>query len=315
MKCHQNKQFFNEIVKVVAEDTGLDASIIEKDYFVSLLLRSIQSFFPDIIFKGGTSLSKCYHLINRFSEDIDINFKSTIPNSGSNKKKLKQSIVDAAYEVEMVLENEDEIKSGLDFNRYKFSYPNRINEESFPRIIFVETYVRLKSFPSHAMEVTNYISDYLIKTHDTATLDKYELRPFTIQVQSIERTFVDKIFALCDYSEVKKYDRNSRHLYDLYMIYRHSDLDRDIISPLFQQVAEERSKSGRAVSSANGYRLSDAVRRIVDENKFKFDYETAKTTQLFFPGAKKISYEEVIENLKEISESGLIPVEIRYTYA
>ncbi len=53
---------------------GLPAFVIEKDWWVCILLKAIfQSQYADsIIFKGGTSLSKAYHLIDRFSEDIDL---------------------------------------------------------------------------------------------------------------------------------------------------------------------------------------------------------------------------------------------------
>ncbi|GAY78707.1 hypothetical protein NBRC111894_4261 [Sporolactobacillus inulinus] len=91
MNLHQNSQLFKELINVVSEDSGLKGSIIEKDYYVSLLLESVQANYPHIVFKGGTSLSKCYHLINRFSEDIDINFQQEVNKTGAEKRKLKQS--------------------------------------------------------------------------------------------------------------------------------------------------------------------------------------------------------------------------------
>ncbi|MFT9426930.1 MAG: nucleotidyl transferase AbiEii/AbiGii toxin family protein [Sporolactobacillus sp.] len=74
MNLHQNKELFKEVIHAVSENSGLKSSIIEKDYYVSLLLERIKMNYPRIVFKGGTSLSKCYHLIHRFSEDIDLNF-------------------------------------------------------------------------------------------------------------------------------------------------------------------------------------------------------------------------------------------------
>ena len=53
----------------------LPIAIIEKDYYVTLVLKEIATRNPDIVFKGGTSLSKCYKIIDRFSEDIDLNIK------------------------------------------------------------------------------------------------------------------------------------------------------------------------------------------------------------------------------------------------
>ena len=72
---HKDRENFEQIILKVSEDTGIDASIVEKDYYVTLFLKRIIEVIPNIIFKGGTSLSKCYKLIKRFSEDIDLNIE------------------------------------------------------------------------------------------------------------------------------------------------------------------------------------------------------------------------------------------------
>lgn len=69
---HNNTELFEQAVLRTSEHMGIDAGIIEKDYFVTLMLQEISSRVPDIVFKGGTSLSKCHKIINRFSEDFDI---------------------------------------------------------------------------------------------------------------------------------------------------------------------------------------------------------------------------------------------------
>ena len=69
---HNNTELFEQAVLRTSEHMGIDAGIIEKDYFVTLMLQEISSRVPDIVFKGGTSLSKCHKIINRFSEDIDL---------------------------------------------------------------------------------------------------------------------------------------------------------------------------------------------------------------------------------------------------
>ena len=90
---HKDRENFEQVILKVSEDTGIDASIIEKDYYVTLFLKRIVEVLPNIIFKGGTSLSKCYKLIKRFSEDIDLNIEvETRPTEGQ-RKKLKEAIV------------------------------------------------------------------------------------------------------------------------------------------------------------------------------------------------------------------------------
>lgn len=62
---HKDRENFEQVILKVSEETGIDASIVEKDYYVTLFLKRIVEVIPNIIFKGGTSLSKCYKLIYR----------------------------------------------------------------------------------------------------------------------------------------------------------------------------------------------------------------------------------------------------------
>ena len=75
MDLHNNSELFGQIIKDIASNIHLDESIIEKDYYVTLVLKELIASDYNFIFKGGTSLSKCFHIINRFSEDIDISYK------------------------------------------------------------------------------------------------------------------------------------------------------------------------------------------------------------------------------------------------
>ncbi len=73
-----------------------------------------------VVFKGGTSLSKCYDLIDRFSEDIDlaVNFNSTKAGKGL-RKRLKEAIVQAIYNLDFKFGNEKEVESNKDYNMYE----------------------------------------------------------------------------------------------------------------------------------------------------------------------------------------------------
>ncbi|MEG2673885.1 MAG: nucleotidyl transferase AbiEii/AbiGii toxin family protein, partial [Muribaculaceae bacterium] len=62
------------LIEQLSGKIQLDSASIEKDWWVTMVLKALFSseYAPYLSFKGGTSLSKCFHLINRFSEDIDI---------------------------------------------------------------------------------------------------------------------------------------------------------------------------------------------------------------------------------------------------
>ena len=87
MTLHNDKETFKELIETTAKDLNLPSLYIEKDYWVTYILKNLsKSDYKDIaIFKGGTSLSKAYKIIDRFSEDIDL---AVITNNlGSNQIK------------------------------------------------------------------------------------------------------------------------------------------------------------------------------------------------------------------------------------
>ncbi|MDD6826283.1 MAG: nucleotidyl transferase AbiEii/AbiGii toxin family protein [Oscillospiraceae bacterium] len=109
---HNDRELFEQLILRTSEALGIKAEIIEKDYYVTLFLKELVSVSPDIIFKGGTSLSKCYHLIDRFSEDIDLNIETETKPSESRRKQLKSSIVEVIDKLNFTLTN-SEIMSNI----------------------------------------------------------------------------------------------------------------------------------------------------------------------------------------------------------
>ena len=103
---HSDREQFRDAIDLAYEQTSVMVQAIEKDYYVTMLLRLLAQKMPYIVFKGGTSLSKCHKVIRRFSEDIDITIDTLL--SQGQKKKIKQTIVDSAQELGMTIENLDE---------------------------------------------------------------------------------------------------------------------------------------------------------------------------------------------------------------
>jgi hypothetical protein len=97
MNLHTDKKTFTDIIDTVSEETSTARDIIEKDYYVTLIMKEFFSEEEGLVFKGGTSLSKGYHLINRFSEDIDLNYIDHDALSRSKRKQIKYALKDVAY--------------------------------------------------------------------------------------------------------------------------------------------------------------------------------------------------------------------------
>ena len=112
---HSNRELFEQAILRTADATGIAASIIEKDYYVTEFLRRMTSYQPDMVFKGGTSLSKCYKLIQRFSEDIDLNVEDR-PSEGQ-RKALKRNILAVVDDLGLSLSNAEEIRSGCELSK------------------------------------------------------------------------------------------------------------------------------------------------------------------------------------------------------
>lgn len=117
---HEDREQFLQALRLTYKQTRQMMQIIEKDYYVTVLLKLLAEKIPFIVFKGGTSLSKCHKVIRRFSEDIDLTIDVSL--SQGQKKKVKKAILDSAEELGMVIENVDEIRSRRDYNRYVVAY-------------------------------------------------------------------------------------------------------------------------------------------------------------------------------------------------
>jgi hypothetical protein len=91
---HEDKDFA-DLIEAAAQPTGLPASLVEKDYWVSHTLWAIQQAGFELWFKGGTSLSKGFQLIERFSEDLDIKLeKAGLPSVTSWSSESKGRIAE-----------------------------------------------------------------------------------------------------------------------------------------------------------------------------------------------------------------------------
>ena len=91
MKLHEFPNAFRDLISIVSADKHLPESTIERDYYIVLLLQKLANseYAERCVFKGGTSLSKCYPgSIERFSEDIDLTYLGEEGMSDNNIAKI-----------------------------------------------------------------------------------------------------------------------------------------------------------------------------------------------------------------------------------
>ena len=291
---HDNQTLFHDILLAVREDTGIHSAIIEKDYYVTLLLQKIVEKNPEIIFKGGTSLSKCHKIIKRFSEDIDIGVNADKATEGM-RRNLKYDILSAVEELGFTVDNAEHIYSRTYFNRYQIEYPNTESVSYIKPYLYVETATFMKPYPFEIKEADTYIYRFLKEKGMDDLIEEYELHPFNVKVQTLERTFIDKLFALGDYYLTEKTNGYSRHLYDLYKIMQKITFD-ETFYKLFDEVREIRAKDRNCPSANDGQDLKEILTRICDEDYFENDFKSVTMGLLF----EDVSYAQVKGNLKQI---------------
>lgn len=259
-----------------------------------------------IIFKGGTCLSKAYNVIDRFSEDLDLAvlFETTRLGDGK-RKKLKYHILDTAKKLSMAVTNEIDIQSDRDYNFYQIEYIHQFYQKNkiLPYLL-IETILAYKPFPCEDKKIYNYITRYLESIHRHDIIKEYELEPFITKVQSLERTFIDKLFALCDYHLEGKYERYSRHLYDIHKIWGSEELDRDSIQALVIPIIKDRQLHGiQNYSCMANARPNQLLKDIIEKDVYKNDYENVTSDFV----TKPIDYTAAISSLKEIIKMNYIP--------
>lgn len=158
---HDDRSLFRQVVLLTSEGLGIDSGIIEKDYYVTTFLKSLVARQPQIIFKGGTSLSKCYNLTKRFSEDIDLNLECDKRPTESQRKHLKENIISTIEDFDFELTNPNQVRSRRDYNRYVIDFPSVFGLPALKQYLIVETSVFLQAYPSRKMNASSFVYKYL----------------------------------------------------------------------------------------------------------------------------------------------------------
>ncbi len=206
---------------------GLRPAIIEKDYYVTEALRAIAGVAGDkVIFKGGTSLSKGWNLIERFSEDIGIfldpeAFDPPLRTRGIDRE-LKH-LRDTIEQHPALAFLRDASKTIGGFGRDDvFSYSQHFGGPGeVPGRILLESGTASGREPTAIIELRSYLSQFLKETQ--ASLDLEDEGPFTMRLLHFRRTFVEKLFTIHAKVQLYKHDGRAigtyaRHYYDLYQL-------------------------------------------------------------------------------------------------
>ncbi len=316
----EKRAIFTEI----ATQTGMKPFAVEKDWWVSRTLEIIfqMPISKHLVFKGGTSLSKAWKLINRFSEDIDLaidkeffeEYQGNISKTQIGKlRKVAGEYTTGTFFKELKLEFEIRGFAGLNFQFIKTNDSDqdpRVLEIYYPNVIKTETEYLL---PRVQIEVScrSLREPFTIKTFGSFVDEFYADQDFAeplfqLPTVNAERTFLEKMFLLHEefHRPLNKMrvDRLSRHLYDIYHLSKAGVAEKAINNKeLYEIIVAHRYKFSRVGEVDYNLHNPLMLNPIPPESvisQWEEDYTKMKEEMIF--DEIKPNFNELINNLQNL---------------
>lgn len=313
------------VYESVAIKVGLPAQVIEKDFWVTAILQTVFTLpvAKQLVFKGGTSLSKGWKLIERFSEDIDIAVDPIIlgvPEGDLTKKQIKKLRKTSSL---FVLEQltpmicEEVQREGLHSFITVDAQPNGEGDNTYPEPR--QIYLHYKSVFNKAL--TYLRPDVVLEVSARSLIEPTE----PIQIKSIlgkhlpvlpltdsvihtaipAKTFLEKVFLLHELFSVPGHgmiaEHKSRHLYDLYVMMNKDFAKKAVIDDiLWESIRHHREiyTSVRDIDYTPDVRKR--LRLIPREDildTWRADYDAMKESMIY---GNKPSFDELLEGMSEL---------------
>ena len=308
MNLHSDKEAFKEIIALAAEYFGYEQSHVEKDYWVSKILRdiSLSEYADKTYFKGGTSLSKAYGLIERFSEDLDL-FVFTGDKSASKQaektlnKKLSKYIIEQNNDIY----KEELSETGGNYRKLYFSYDNVFQGVGLKEHLEVE--IKSCDLPDKRLMFTAFLESI----GQEELIGVYGLENFEMQCINPRKTICDKISRLVKLSYNEDASallaKHIRDVYDLTVLYHNQEYKSylqsgDFLEAMFRVTVEDglnkNSRSHLSLADAPIFKDADTVMALPE-------VATAYTTdlkKLTFDKTKMPLISKAVEALKNLHE-------------
>lgn len=220
MRLHENKEEFQDLISLTAAYIGIPEDAVRRDYYIVYMLKKLtDSDFADFcVFKGGTSLSKCYPgSIERFSEDIDLTF---IPAEDLSRKQYSKSLKKIESIMSEGFQNEAISTERNDRNKSSFVYFDDHKDIK----VKLEIGSSIRPDPFSRMPLKTYIQEFLESRDMMDIMDEYELEKVTVNTLAIERTFLDKVMAVKRHSICGTLSEKVRHIYDVTRLMDREDI-------------------------------------------------------------------------------------------
>lgn len=308
---------FEQAVLRASRQFGLSEQFVEKDYYVTEMLRIIAADLGGkVMFKGGTSLSKGWGLITRFSEDIDlfINRDSFEPPPGARRldrilKDLSTAV--SAHPALTWLRDEGVTIGGLGRSDL-FAYETHFDElPGIRAAVRLEPGVQSGTFPTEIVPITSLVAQYLAEQETAEFAAAEDLQGFEMSLLHYRRTFVEKMFAIHGkvvrlQEDEHPLERDARHYADLYVLAGQHEVRAMLDSPEYEQIRRDYDARSREFFRASyrppaGLSFTDSVAlfpegSLRDQLAAEYDAEC----RLLFSDQRYPSFDEVLVRFTEI---------------
>lgn len=244
MKLHENKILFRQAVQFTADQMKIPAIYVEKDYWVTYALYTIfnNDIGKDTVFKGGTALSKCYNMIERFSEDIDL---VVLRGEGETDSKLKSKLKAVSTVVEAVFPEVpiEGITHKIGMNRKTAHSYNKEFKGDYGQvrdvIILESTWLGYYE-PHTTKSIVSFVGQMMMDNEQFDIAKENRLLPFDLLALEPTRTICEKVMSLIRFSygenPIDDLKKKIRHSYDLHQLLKQDEFLKFFQSTAFDEM-------------------------------------------------------------------------------
>jgi hypothetical protein len=293
---------FKDLLRAVADSKRQRAAIIEKDYYLCRALHALSAGHTgEFILKGGTSLSKGWNLLDRFSEDLDILVRSEADWGKSKRDTRLKTLRDAIAKAKgFALDQEDKrtrAETGVSRTAVYRYETVTTDVPGLGRNVLFEAGYRGSANAAVKRTIRSMVAEYA-KDNGQQNLAE-DLRDFEIELQDLRRTFVEKLFAIHAAYAKDLANNRMRHYYDLSRLCGVEDIQAYVgTGAYYACVADVRaicrdSFPDQAVPEGDSFKDSPAFH--VSETFAELDRNYKREAEIFFsePPTLKAIFEQV----------------------
>lgn len=282
------------VIEDIASELSIDPAFVEKDWYSVQVLKKISEYQSNditTIFSGGTSLSKGYGLIQRFSEDLDFRCRYNKQNSGNQNKKIRrtyrQGIIADISGVDSIVLTEEKVENASNYIKFPLSYPQKYKEHSALRPnLEIEFSFTQPCLDPQIKPIQSLIAKFTDKDPETNILCLSPLETAANKLSALTWRILKR-----DRSARKDDPAMIRHLHDLSALFDIIKTNQVLFVETARSSFEEDQRTGRRNTDSGFYEsMLSALRELKRDNKYLIEYSRFVDAMSYANDEENISF-------------------------